>query len=155
MNAAFCTGLLFDKYRGGSTTAATSYVELFVIIVNDQKPLPIITRSSTQDFAAVLDRPLKQIFIYWMFFFINLQNIVKEQQFKNLFFLFMLHLFSVTVGAIKIPVGTERLKLGLLVLTENVFVPTPAYFTRCHSHGCNCIIKKYFDILSSTSSSLD
>ena len=47
MNAAFCTGLLFDKYRGGSTNAATSYVELFVIIVNGRKPLPIITKSST------------------------------------------------------------------------------------------------------------
>ena len=44
--------------RGGSRTAATSKVELFVIIVNDFRPLTIITKSSTLDVAAVLDPPL-------------------------------------------------------------------------------------------------
>ena len=39
-----------EKYRGGSRTAATSKVELFVIIV--------ITKSSILDVAAVLDQPL-------------------------------------------------------------------------------------------------
>ena len=43
--------------RGGSRTAATSKVELFVIIVNGCKPLTIIAKSSTLDIAAVLDRP--------------------------------------------------------------------------------------------------
>ena len=40
---------------GGSRTAATFKVELFVIIVNRWKPLTIITKSSTLDVAAVLD----------------------------------------------------------------------------------------------------
>ena len=44
--------------RGGSRTAAASKVELFVIIVNDWKPLTIITKSSTFDAPAVLDPPL-------------------------------------------------------------------------------------------------
>ena len=44
--------------RGGSRTAATSKVELFVIIVNGWKPLTIITKSSILDVAAVLDPPL-------------------------------------------------------------------------------------------------
>ena len=39
-----------QKYRGGSRTAATSKMELFVIIV--------ITKSSILDVAAVLDPPL-------------------------------------------------------------------------------------------------
>ena len=41
--------------RGGSRTAATSKLELFVIIVNGFKPLTIIIKNSTLDFAAVLD----------------------------------------------------------------------------------------------------
>ena len=44
--------------RGGFRTAATSKVELFVIIVNGFQPLTIITKSSTLDVAAVLDPPL-------------------------------------------------------------------------------------------------
>ena len=44
--------------RGGSKTAATSKMELFVIIVNGFKPLTIITKSSTLDVSAVLDPPL-------------------------------------------------------------------------------------------------
>ena len=44
--------------RGGSRTAATSKMELFVIIVNGFKPLTIITKSSILDVAAVLDPPL-------------------------------------------------------------------------------------------------
>ena len=45
-------------FRDGSRTAATSKVELFVIIVNNWKPLTIITKSSTLDVAAVLDPSL-------------------------------------------------------------------------------------------------
>ena len=41
--------------RVGSRTAATSRVELFVIIVNGFQTLTIITKSSTLDAAAVLD----------------------------------------------------------------------------------------------------
>ena len=44
--------------RGGSRTAATTKVVLFVIIVNGWKLLTIITKSSTLDVAAVLDPPL-------------------------------------------------------------------------------------------------
>ena len=49
---------MYNIVRGGSRTAATSKVELFVIIVNDWKPLTIITKSSTLDVAADLDPPL-------------------------------------------------------------------------------------------------
>ena len=44
--------------RSGSRTAATSKMECFVIIVNDWKPLTIITKHSILDVAAVLDPPL-------------------------------------------------------------------------------------------------
>ena len=45
--------------RGVSRTAATSKVELIVIIVNGWKPLTIITKSSTLHAAAVLDTSLE------------------------------------------------------------------------------------------------
>ena len=51
-------GDFFTICRGGSRTAATSKVELLVIIVDDWKPLTIITKSSNLDVAAVLDPPL-------------------------------------------------------------------------------------------------
>ena len=44
--------------RGGSRTAATPKVELFLIIINGRKPLTIITKISTLDVAAVLDPSL-------------------------------------------------------------------------------------------------
>ena len=43
----------FRSIRGGSRTAATSKMELFVIIVNGWMPLTIITKSSILDVAAV------------------------------------------------------------------------------------------------------
>ena len=46
------------EVRGGSRTAATSKVELFVIIVNG---LTIITKSSTLDVAAAPDPPLEVV----------------------------------------------------------------------------------------------
>ena len=46
-------------YRGGSKTAATSKMEIFVITVNVWKPLTIITKCSILDVAAVLDPPLR------------------------------------------------------------------------------------------------
>ena len=50
------------KGRGGSRTAATSKMELLVIIVNGFQPLTTITISSILDVAAVLDPPLKGVF---------------------------------------------------------------------------------------------
>ena len=47
--------------RGGSRTAATSKIELFVIIVNGFQPLTIITKCSILDVAAVLDPPLGKV----------------------------------------------------------------------------------------------
>ena len=47
-----------NPISGGSRTAATSKMELFVIIVNVWKPLTIITKSSILDIEAVLDPPL-------------------------------------------------------------------------------------------------
>ena len=44
--------------RDGSRTAATSKMELFVIIVNGFQPLTIITKCSILDVAAVVDPPL-------------------------------------------------------------------------------------------------
>ena len=44
--------------RGGSRTAATSKMELFVMIGNSFHPLTIITKNSILDIAAVLDPPL-------------------------------------------------------------------------------------------------
>ena len=44
--------------RGGSRTAATSKMELFVIIVNGFQPLTIIAKQSILDVAAALDPPL-------------------------------------------------------------------------------------------------
>ena len=44
--------------RGGSRTAATSKMELFVIIVNGFQPLTIITKCPILDVAAVLDPAL-------------------------------------------------------------------------------------------------
>ena len=48
--------------RGGSKTAATSKVELFVIIVNGSRPLTINTTNSNLDVAAVLDPSLLFLF---------------------------------------------------------------------------------------------
>ena len=44
--------------RGGSRTAGTFKVELFVIIVDGFQPLTIITKRSILNVAAVLDPPL-------------------------------------------------------------------------------------------------
>ena len=44
--------------KGGSSTAAKSKMEYFVIIANGFQPLTIITKSSILDIAAVLDPPL-------------------------------------------------------------------------------------------------
>ena len=44
--------------RGRSRTAATSKMECFVIIVNNRKPLTVITKRSILDLAIVLDPPL-------------------------------------------------------------------------------------------------
>ena len=49
------------KPRDGSRTAATSKIELFVIIVNDFQPLTIITKCSILDVEAVLDSPLESV----------------------------------------------------------------------------------------------
>ena len=53
--------VLSGSNRGGSSTAATSKMEHFVIIVNGWKPLTIITKSSILDVAAVLDPPLSKV----------------------------------------------------------------------------------------------
>ena len=44
--------------RGGSRTSTTSKMGLFMIIVNDWKPLTSIPKCSILDVAAVLDPPL-------------------------------------------------------------------------------------------------
>ena len=56
--------LLTIVLRGGSRTAATSKMELFVVIVNGWEPLIIITKWSILDVAAVLDLPLLFFCIY-------------------------------------------------------------------------------------------
>ena len=49
--------------RDRSRTAATSKIEGFVIIVNDWKPLTIITKRFILDVAAALDLPLELLLI--------------------------------------------------------------------------------------------
>ena len=49
---------LYIHYRGGNRTATTYKMERFVIIVNDWKPLTVITKRSILDVTAVLDPPL-------------------------------------------------------------------------------------------------
>ena len=49
---------LDSVYRGGSRTAATSKMELFLILVKGFQPLTIITKKSILDVAAVIDPPL-------------------------------------------------------------------------------------------------
>ena len=49
--------------RDGSTAAATSKMERFVIIVNGFQPLTIITKRSILDVAAALDLPLVWIVV--------------------------------------------------------------------------------------------
>ena len=46
-------------HKGGSSAAATSKMERFVIIVNGWKPLTIITKHSILDLAAALDPPVQ------------------------------------------------------------------------------------------------
>ena len=53
--------MLINQTRGGSRTAATSKMELFVLIVNGFQPLTIITKRSILDVAAVLDPPLQTL----------------------------------------------------------------------------------------------
>ena len=50
--------------RGGSRTAVTSEMELFVIIVNGWKPFTGITQSSILDVAPFLDPPLIKFSAY-------------------------------------------------------------------------------------------
>ena len=67
--------------RGGSRTAATPKVELFVIIVNGWKPLTIITESSTLDIAAVLDPSLLTLVLWNLLYrklFINVRELLEK-----------------------------------------------------------------------------
>ena len=52
-----------NKSRGRSRTAATSKMQLFVIIVNGYQPLTIITKCSILDVASVLDPSLKIVLL--------------------------------------------------------------------------------------------
>ena len=54
--------MLTSPIGGGSRTAATFKMELFVIMVNGFQPLTIITKSSILDVAAVLDPSLPIVF---------------------------------------------------------------------------------------------
>ena len=63
--------------RGGSRTAATSKMELFVIIVNGWKPLTIITKSSILDVAAVLDSPMRVACLILTLLFISTGAVLK------------------------------------------------------------------------------
>ena len=57
-NALFSTQPQCCITRGGCRTSSTSMMEHFVLIVNDWKPLTIVTKNSILDVAAVLDSPL-------------------------------------------------------------------------------------------------
>ena len=66
--AIFINILLSCGTRGASRAAATSKMELFVIIVNDFQPLTFIAKCSILDVAAVLDPPLEKIAVRRCFF---------------------------------------------------------------------------------------
>ena len=53
--------------RGGSSGAATSKMERFVIIINGLQPLTTVTKRSILDFAAALDSPLVVNFFVVLF----------------------------------------------------------------------------------------
>ena len=53
--------------RGGSSAAATSKMERFVIIINGLQPLTTVTKRSILDFAAALDSPLVVNFFVVLF----------------------------------------------------------------------------------------
>ena len=55
------TWFFLSSVRGGSRTAATSKMEMLVIIVNDFQLLTIIAKCSILDVAPVLDLPLSVI----------------------------------------------------------------------------------------------
>ena len=57
-------GFIGEGVKDKQRRSLTSKVELFVIIVNDWKPLTIITKNSTLDVAAVLDPPLTKTHIF-------------------------------------------------------------------------------------------
>ena len=50
--------LPLTEVRGVSRATAGSEIEIFVTKVNGWKPLTFVTKSSTSDFAVVLDMPL-------------------------------------------------------------------------------------------------
>ena len=64
LSTSFCVSLIYfseqRKRRSGSRTATTFKMERFVIIVNDFKPLNIITKRSILDVTAALYPPLKR-----------------------------------------------------------------------------------------------
>ena len=54
--AYFCQ-VFCEIFRGGSRTAATSKMELFLTIVNGFQPLTVVKKSSILDVTAALDPP--------------------------------------------------------------------------------------------------
>ena len=52
-----------QMFRGGYRAAATSKMELFVIIVNGFQPLTMITKHSILDVPVALDPPLMLLYI--------------------------------------------------------------------------------------------
>ena len=59
-------------FRDGSRTAATSKMDIFVIIVNGFQPLTVITKGSILDVAAVLDPPLVlSLFLYFSLIYLG------------------------------------------------------------------------------------
>ena len=58
---------MYSLCRGGSRNAARSKMEHFVIIVDGEEPLTIITKRSIFDLAAVLDPPLNMLSTFNIF----------------------------------------------------------------------------------------
>ena len=106
--------------RGGSRTAATSKMELFVVIVSGFQPLFIITKCSILDVAAVRDPPLNimsnTIFLYLLSMFNPLQPSVA--------FLYPLKKIRKPLGFSDVFKGYRKATLGCngLRYTMNFFV---------------------------------
>ena len=72
---------IWGETWGGSSTAATSKMELFLMIVNGFQPLTVITKCSILDVAAVLDPHQETcIAMQWLLFILP-ENSSKKKRF--------------------------------------------------------------------------
>ena len=101
--------------------AGTSKVELFVVIINGWKPLTIIRKSSTLDFAALLDPPLRWCLQNCQNYYILLLIvIISELDLNLIFFEYRVTSLSYSPNLLKKSRNTDyRLGTGVLAEIQN------------------------------------